>query len=54
MLVMLTESAFGTERTESEVTKHLEQRRLVLQWWANFLDATATVWLGCLTVSGRW
>nr|WP_228669808.1 mobilization protein mobC [Dickeya parazeae] len=21
------------------VTKHLEQRRLMLQWWANFLDA---------------
>ncbi|QYM95394.1 mobilization protein mobC [Dickeya ananatis] len=26
---------------ESKVTKHLEQRRLMLQWWANFLDANS-------------
>ncbi|UJR53904.1 mobilization protein mobC [Dickeya zeae MS1] len=32
-------SAPGTERAESKITKHLEQRRLMLQWWANFLDA---------------
>ncbi|MEQ9969317.1 mobilization protein mobC [Pectobacterium carotovorum] len=35
-------SAVGTERTESKVTKHLEQRRLMLQWWANFLDANSS------------
>lgn len=34
-------SASGTERTESKVTKHLEQRRLMLQWWADFLDANS-------------
>ncbi|QIZ46779.1 mobilization protein mobC [Dickeya zeae] len=26
---------------ESKVTKHLEERRLMLQWWANFLDANS-------------
>ncbi|MEQ6967862.1 hypothetical protein [Pectobacterium polaris] len=34
-------SASVTERTESKVTKHLEQRRLILKWWANFLDANS-------------
>ncbi|MBA0182541.1 mobilization protein mobC [Pectobacterium versatile] len=34
-------SAPGMERTESKVTKHLEQRHLMLQWWANFLDANS-------------
>ncbi|MBI0440361.1 mobilization protein mobC [Dickeya dianthicola] len=34
-------SVTGTERTESNITKHLEQRRLMLQWWANLLDANS-------------
>lgn len=38
---MSTLSPYGTERTESKVTKHLEQRRMMLQWWANFLDANS-------------
>ncbi|EPL5054641.1 mobilization protein mobC [Pectobacterium brasiliense] len=38
---MQATSASGTERTESKATKHLEQRRLMLQWWTNFLDANS-------------
>ncbi|AUC44669.1 putative mobilization protein mobC [Dickeya solani RNS 08.23.3.1.A] len=34
-------SASGTERAESKISKYLEQRRLMLQWWANFLDANS-------------
>ncbi|WP_237027541.1 hypothetical protein [Pectobacterium carotovorum] len=34
-------SAPGTERTESKITKHLEQRRLILKWWANFLNTNS-------------
>ncbi|QIZ53244.1 mobilization protein mobC [Dickeya zeae] len=38
---MSATSVSGTGWAESKATKHLEQHRLMLQWWANFLDANS-------------